>query len=225
MKHWIKSTTLLFGLISGIITLESCFKNPEINIPNACSRYVFSDPFLQHTQFDSGSYWIYKDETNQLLDSIFLISQTISPDTGCAPGSQTFFQSGRQEFYIAHYSKDPETGELTLILDETLPVFSTTAERYSLYNSQDYINQPYFGLFGTGFFYEDPSADEFDFETFDSQVINGEIYNDVINYYHIQRPFAFYWAPGVGLVRKIYLSDFEGEEKEYTFELVRYHIE
>lgn len=219
-----KTRRTIFSPILGILffsgmSLQGCFSNPDLGLEDLCTSNYLSVDFKEHTIFKVGSYWVYRDDENSRIDSIYLYDYTVSLDSAC--GSS---EIGNQTFIITHFATDQESGATTFISKDTLKVFFSAYERYNLYNDIDYINQPFFGFFGDGTYYEDPPSANFFFELIDSQIINGEIFTNIIAYDHDSEDYTFYWARNVGLVKKIYKSDFEGEDKVYDFELIRYHL-
>lgn len=161
--------------------------------PSECNDYYFSDVYKSFLFFNEGSLWIYEDTLLGITDSIYLVSQSVYFDDYCSISSQP------QEELKQHFTSSYFVGDNN---------YSWSA------SGQAQLNE-YFGgeIFG---FYNNSGA------LIDSMQINGIWYKDILEFY-FNNNFKYYWAKGIGLIKKDFYFN-NSEDTVYNFELKSYYL-
>lgn len=172
-----------------------------------CEEYYFTEEYKSFACFESGSYWVYKDTAQNVIDSITLISQRITFNPYC------------------NYESNPHE----VLYQEFTSSFSSNVKLYvsgyaNLDDEMSYNSQPSFS-FPLGIFIIPEAENEYNY-LLDSLEVNGAIYKNIR--VHIEKaPInrhknTFYWAKNIGLIRKVIQSP--SSDSIYNFDLVRYKL-
>ena len=187
-----KNSFLLFGLVTIVIfACDGPYKN--------CPDHYFSQEFKSYTNFNDGSYWIYKDTLNNITDSICLMSGEMKFKQDCDYHGDPQ-EILNQSFYSSFFSP----GEIYIFCHAEFPV--------------------YYDYSWLGYYRDDLKIGEsmdFTYEAkFDSLQINGTFYKEVI-LFSKDNDFKYYWAKSIGLVKKVFPYP-EKSDTVYDFEIVKY---
>jgi hypothetical protein len=191
---FMKNSILLPGIVT--ILFFSC-DGPYKNCPD----HYFSEEFKSYTSFSSGSYWIYQDTLNNVVDSICLMSGEIKFKEDCDYHGDPQ-EILNQSFYSSFFSPD----EINISCEAAFPIY--------------YENN------WLGFFRDDLMIGEsmdFTYEAkFDSLLINEKFYKEVMVFTK-DNDFKYYWAKGIGLVKKVFPYP-DNSDTIYDFEIVKYKL-
>lgn len=166
-----------------------------------CPEHYFSPEFKSYATFNDGSWWVYNDTSRNVTDSINLLSQEINYKEDC------------------DYHGEPQE-----ILTQSF--YSSFFDPYTYFRECYADNPVCYDHYLLGFFRDDLEIGEsngFLYEAkLDSLLVNGNWYKEIM-VFSIGENFRFYWAKGVGLVKKTFPYP-DHSDTIYHFEIVRYRL-
>ncbi|HNQ67322.1 MAG TPA: hypothetical protein PKN32_03005 [Bacteroidales bacterium] len=183
-----KDIILFITLILILFSCDGPYKN--------CPEHYFSEEFKANVIFNPGSYWIYRDTINDLIDSVYLDLQTFEFIERCdyhGEPTELLFQS--------YYSSLFYPNGCSIYSHATVPVFE---KRY------------------IGFYYDPPTTIEgYEYLTMDSIFINGICFYNITMF--SKDNYKYYWSKNIGLIKKEFpFPDDNGTI--YKFDLINYHL-
>lgn len=176
---------LIFSLI--IITLTSCEK------PSDCTNFYFSDELKSYVSSTPGSYWIFEDKEFGLVDSIYLISQSIDFYDKCSTSTQPQ-EKIKQEVSSSFHKYN----------DENVLKIGADAETGN-YSGNNILGE-----------YSEKNG-----AFLDSLEVNGIWYKDVTETTFKYSLNKYYHAKDIGLIRKEFQRT-RDNDTIYHFDIVKY---
>ena len=151
-----------------LILIVSCEK------PSDCTEYYFSQDYKSHLFFNNGSYWIYEDTLNNIIDTITLISHQLSFDDRCTPSNQPH-ETLEQEFTSTYFTGDNNN-------------------KWSANGNSEF--ESYMGGLLLGWYADNDGV------RIDSMKINDIWYKDILEIDY--NGSKYFWAIEIGLIKKIF---------------------
>ncbi len=96
-----KTTKILILLLFAIQLLSSCYWQNKENIKE--TKYI-PEEMKPYIMFPEGSWWVYEDTINGLIDSFYLQKQTIEMEY--VSEFQMEYERLRQEFFVNNYQNN-----------------------------------------------------------------------------------------------------------------------
>jgi hypothetical protein len=185
---------VFIGLIvfSFLIGCDGPYKN--------CPEYYFSDTYKSYVIYNPGSYWVFSDTVNNKIDSMRLLSQTITFNDHCDYNSES------EELLYQEFSTSVFNGNDTIV-----KIFGHAS-------AQDYNS---FWWAPAGYF-SDYAAIVQQYTFLDSLKINDKWFKDVRVFK--SGDHEAYWAKNIGLIKKSVKLKWSNDTI-YHFEISRYHLE
>lgn len=191
-----------FGFILILLIFLGCKR--EVQLP----YYTINNDFLQYVYFKKGSYWIYKNENNELLDSCTLIyPPNVTP---VKPEGLGYNYEEITTFFISKflsYSKISAQPYYDVSLFEEIGGYSPISIRTSMAVGQKYT-------------YNESVIEQI--ASYDSIMINDSIFKNVIQTRVALNDsilYSYFFAKNIGLIKfeKRYLNT------DTTWSLLRWH--
>lgn len=218
-----KKASLLSLII--LIFFTACKKDPPVENPSTGSGYTPQD-LTAYSYFKTGTYWIYKDSTSGVEDSVYVYADTSYQyfRTG------TVQQDGNYMYYNYHAHSYYDTYDYYYHIDMGNYILSTKEVGTVRIRTKptDYVGETYLmsnrflpddaigWYLGTGMTYYKGD--------YDSINISGTYYYNVAKFYDTQNlteyesPTHFYIAKNIGIIRK------EKLDSNKVWNLIRYNI-
>ena len=216
---------MIFLSVLMVIFFTTCKKDPDTTEPEPGSDYVHQD-LTAYSHFKTGTYWIYKDSTSGVEDSVYVYYDTsfVYHQTGAtqADGDYMFYNCQAHSFYDTYdyYYKISmgyyiiSTKEVGVQRIRTKPG-DYVGETYLMSNR--FVTDDVITLYsGTGSTYYKGF--------YDSINVLGNYYQSVAKFYDTNNaseynsPTNFYIAKNIGIIKK------EKLDSNKVWNLIRYNI-
>jgi hypothetical protein len=218
-----KKFAILFILFA--FFFSACKKDPDCNTQPPSPSYTFQD-LVAYSYFKTGTYWIYKDSTSSIEDSVYVYTDTsysYYQNNGIQMEgtymfytfqAHSFFDSYNYHYNISMGNYSVSTNEVGTVRIRTKPT-DYVGETY-LMSNRFVVGDMITWYLGTGSTYYKGF--------YDSLNILGNNYYSVVKFYDSQNlseyesPTNFYIAKNIGIVRK------EKLDSNKVWNLIRYNI-
>ena len=207
-----------------ILFFSTCKKDPKI-LSSTAPGYVYED-IAAYSYFKTGTYWIYKDSTSGVEDSVYVYSDTsyLYHRTG------TVQEDGDYMYYECHANSAYDTYNYYYKIDMGFYILSTGEVGTVRVRTKpgDYVGQTY--LMSNRFIADDVitwwlgDGATYYKAYYDSINLSGITYHAAAKFYDTSNsaeyssPTFFYIAKNVGIIRK------EKLDSNKVWNLIRYNI-
>jgi len=179
-------------------------------------HFYISDAFKRWTLFNKGSYWIYRNDSTLMMDSVFLKSD---PQILEIPYSNTNLGASHEQISTSFSSSFYNSSDILVDPDNS--------EHFRVYIDNDFIFIPWALLAGSSDnFSSYPSlGDSYKLLSFDSVYYIGAVkFTNVVNtqaYDGFSRKrYTFWFAKDIGLIKLIGYNT----NPDFSWNVIRFHI-